>query len=102
MQVGTRLFFNRLVINKPISGCVNCVVCGSVDDKFAGSCQQTCGKLIVKTCYLQACTNKPVAFYKYTTKAYYKYTTNLQNIITLPLQLHNNFLMLKTSRTFEF
>ena len=26
-----------------------------VDDKSVASCQQTCCKLIVKTCYLQAC-----------------------------------------------
>ena len=47
---------NRLVINKSISGCVR-MACDSLltSLKSFASCQQTCCKLIVKTCYSQAC-----------------------------------------------
>ena len=43
--------------NEPISGCFLRISCDSLltnDDKSVASCQQTCFKLIVKTCYPQA------------------------------------------------
>ena len=42
---------NRLVINKPIPGCVR-MAC---DSWLMPSCPQTYWKLIVRTCYPQAC-----------------------------------------------
>ena len=48
---------NRFVINKPIyqDAFAWLLTALIVDDKPVGSCQQTCCKLIVKTCYPQAC-----------------------------------------------
>ena len=45
----------QLVIDKPISGCVRMACDSLLTTKSVASCQQTCCKLIVKTCYPQAC-----------------------------------------------
>ena len=47
-------FCSRIVINKPISGCV-LMARDSLSTKTVASCQLACCKLTIKTCYPQAC-----------------------------------------------